>query len=162
MRRLPIGAAGRGLWLAIGLVLAAGLVLGGCWTGSPPPSLSLSSSGAAEPPARVLRVPRARSRGVLGKRPPRLAPAERRFPPELRAVRADAYGCAQRHKVSLTHTLFLEVSIDTGGAVTAARAAGFGAAEPCVLHALRARRFVAYTNTTISLTIPWSSAHPAP
>lgn len=161
MRGLRIGAAGLGLWLA------AGLALGGCWTGLPPPPpssplASSPSSMAAEPPARILRVPRARSRGLLGKRPPRLAPVERRFPPELRAVRADAYGCAQRHKVSLSHTLFLEVSIDVSGAVTAARAAGFGVAEPCVLHALRTRRFVAYTNTTISLTIPWSSAHPAP
>lgn len=77
-------------------------------------------------------------------------------------MRDDAYACAQRHKVAIRHRLFLEVTIDTGGTVTAARAAGFGVAEPCVLHALRTRRFVAYTDTTISLTIPWSSAHPAP
>jgi hypothetical protein len=158
VRGLPIGA----VW--VGLALASGLALGGCWTGSPPPPpLSSRSSGASEAPARILRVPRARSRGGLGRRPPpRLTPEQRRFPPELRAVRADAYGCAQRHKVSIARTLFLEVSIDAAGAVTAARAAGFGVAEPCVLSALRARRFVAYTDTTISLTIPWASGHPAP
>jgi hypothetical protein len=68
----------------------------------------------------------------------------------------------QRHGASIAHTLWLEVSIDATGAVTAARATGFGAAEPCVLHAPRSRRFVSYTDTTISLTIPWSSGHPSP
>jgi hypothetical protein len=136
------------------------LALGGCWTGTAAPPLA-NTAGAEPPPPP--RSPRVRGRPVPRLRtPPSLTPAQRRFPPDLRAMRADAYACAQTHGVSLTQTLSFEVTVDSTGAVTAAKVTGFGAAEPCVLAAIRARTFIQTTGTTVTLTIPWSSAHPWP
>ena len=135
------------------------IALGGCWTGPVSPAVLENAAG---PPARIVRVPR-RAPLVPAKRPPpSLSPAQRRFPPELRAVRDDAYACARRHGVSIAHLLQLEVTIDGAGHATTARATGFGAADPCVVHALLARTYRDHTGTTITITIPWSSGHPPP
>jgi hypothetical protein len=77
-------------------------------------------------------------------------------------MRDDAYACAKTHGVSLTHTLYFEVTVDNAGAVTAAKVTGFGAAEPCVLAAIRARTFMHISGTTVTLMVPWMSNHPWP
>ena len=139
--------------------VAVAIALGGCWTGAPPPATVLANTAAEAPPHRPLwtrrSVPRLR-------RPPSLTSAQRQFPPDLRAMRDDAYACARTHGVSIRHLLFFEVTIDNAGAVTAARVTGFGAAEPCVLAAIHARTFAQTAGTTVTLTIPWSSGHPPP
>lgn len=77
-------------------------------------------------------------------------------------MRDDAYACAKTHGVTIAHALSFEVTVDAAGAVTAAKVSGFGAAEPCVLAAIRARTFTQITGTTVTLFIPWMSAHPLP
>lgn len=127
------------------------------------------------PPAKVANVaaappqqpqPRARPHpthsALTMPPPPSLTPAQRRFPSDLRAMRDDAYACAQAHGASITHLLSFEVTVDRAGTATAARVTGFGPAQPCVLAAIRARTFVETRDTTVTLTIPWSSAHPPP
>jgi hypothetical protein len=138
------------------------MALGACWTSETvvPPPAPVANAAAEPPPPRSLLRPRPTHSALRLLPPPSLTPAQRRFPPDLRAMRGDAYACAQAHGASITHLLAFEVTVDRAGAVTAARVTGFGPAEPCVLAAIRARTFVEIRDTTVTLTIPWMSAHP--